>query len=189
LRGVLQRVTIHTPREAQLTRTRLALFAPAAVALAVAGCGSSSGGSTPASSGGGGAYGQPSASSTSSSTSPALISTKQSAKLGTILAFGPKQLTVYLFEGDKAGAPSCAGACASVWPPVTGTPQAQGSAMSADLATITRSDGSKQVTYKGHPLYLFIKDKDNCDAYGQGQKAFGADWYVLAPSGNKVDKS
>jgi predicted lipoprotein with Yx(FWY)xxD motif len=172
-----------------LTRTRLALFAPAAVALAVAGCGSSSSGSTPASSGGGGAYGQPSASSTSSSTSAALISTKQNSKLGTILAFGPKHLTVYVFQGDKAGASNCTGACASAWPPVTGSPQAMGGAMSADLGTITRSDGTKQVTYKGHPLYRFIKDKDNGDAYGQGAKAFGADWYALAPSGTKVDKS
>jgi predicted lipoprotein with Yx(FWY)xxD motif len=166
------------------------LFAPAVVALALAGCGSSSkSSSTPASSGGGGAYGQPSASSTSSSTSAALISTKRSSKLGTILAFGPKHLTVYLFQGDKAGASNCTGACPSVWPPVTGSPQAMGGAVSADLGTITRSDGTKQVTYKGHPLYRFIKDKDNGDAYGQGAKAFGADWYVLAPSGNKVDKS
>jgi len=61
--------------------------------------------------------------------------------------------------------------------------------MSADLGTVTRPDGTKQVTYKGHPLYRFIKDKDNGDAYGQGAKAFGSDWYALAPSGNKVDKS
>jgi predicted lipoprotein with Yx(FWY)xxD motif len=64
-----------------------------------------------------------------------------------------------------------------------------GAARSADLGAITRSDGSKQVTYKGHPLYFFVKDKDSGDAYGQGAKAFGADWYVLAPSGNKIDES
>ena len=172
--------------------SRLALIAPAVVAAAVAGCG----GSSHTSAGGGssgGAYGGPAPSSSSSSTSTsvpaALITTKHSSKLGTILAFGPKHLTVYLFEGDKAGVSNCTGACPSVWPPVVGTPQAQGAAMSADLGTITRSDGRKQVTYKGHPLYLFTKDGDSGDAYGEGAKAFGADWYTLAPSGNKVDKS
>ena len=61
--------------------------------------------------------------------------------------------------------------------------------MSAHLGTITRPDGTTQVTYKGHPLYLFVKDKDDGDAYGEAIKAFGAEWYVLAPSGNKVDVS
>ena len=168
--------------------SRLALIALPLVAVAVAGCGSSShtsagGGSS------GGAYGSSAPSSSSTSAPVALISTKHSSKLGTILAFGPKHLTVYLFEGDKAGVSNCTGACPSAWPPVIGTPQAQGAAMSADLGTITRSDGRRQVTYKGHPLYRFIKDGDSGDAYGHGAKAFGADWYALAPSGNKVDKS
>jgi predicted lipoprotein with Yx(FWY)xxD motif len=102
---------------------------------------------------------------------------------------GPKKLTVYLFEGDTGRASSCTGACATVWPAVTGQPKASGRALSADLGTITRPDGTTQVTYKGHPLYLYAKDKDDGDTYGQGLKSFGADWYVLAPSGNKVDTS
>jgi predicted lipoprotein with Yx(FWY)xxD motif len=61
--------------------------------------------------------------------------------------------------------------------------------MSGDLGTITRPDGTKQVTYKGHPLYLFIRDKDDGDAYGQGATQFGANWYSLSSSGNKVDLS
>ncbi len=113
------------------------------------------------------------------------------SKLGTILAAGPKHLTVYLFEADKGGQSACSGACAAAWPPVTtgGRPQASGSASSSHLGTITRSDGTTQVTYNGHPLYFFVKDKDDGDAYGQGEKAFGADWYVLAPSGNKIDSN
>ena len=62
-------------------------------------------------------------------------------------------------------------------------------ASASDLGTITRADGTTQVTYKGHPLYYFVKDKDDGDAYGEGSTAFGAGWYVLSPSGNKVDNS
>ncbi len=113
------------------------------------------------------------------------------AKLGTILAAGPKKLTVYMFEADKGTTSSCSGPCAKVWPPVTtsGAPTAAGSAVSADLGTTKRSDGTEQVTYKGHPLYFYDDDKDAGDAYGQGSKAFGASWYVLKPSGSKLDES
>jgi predicted lipoprotein with Yx(FWY)xxD motif len=118
------------------------------------------------------------------------VATKHN-KLGTVLAAGPKRLTVYLFEADKGAKSSCSGACAMTWPPVTtsGMPTATGKAAAADVGTITRSDGRTQVTYKGHPLYFFIKDKDSGDAYGEGAKAFGSDWYVLAPSGKKIDQS
>jgi predicted lipoprotein with Yx(FWY)xxD motif len=167
----------------------------AAVALLAAGCGSSS--NTTTTSATTAASVSTPATSTPASTSPAstttaaaLVSTKHS-KLGTVLATGPKMRTVYLFEGDKGAASACTGECAQVWPPVTttGSPKAQGSAVAADLGTITRSDGTTQVTYKGHPLYLYAKDMDTSDSYGQGIKSFGADWYMLKPSGTKLDKS
>jgi predicted lipoprotein with Yx(FWY)xxD motif len=170
-----------------------------ATALLAAGCGSSkSSSSTSAAS----AYPTETEKSTSTAatTTPAgtptsgggvTVTVKHASKLGTILAAGSKKLTVYMFEGDKGSSSSCTGACASVWPPVTSASAATaaGVAKSADLGTITRSDGTTQVTYKGHPLYFFAKDKDSGDAYGQGVKGFGADWYVLSPSGSKVDKS
>ena len=129
---------------------------------------------------------------TRSSSTHVVVTTKHNAKLGTILAAGPKRLTVYLFEADKPRVSHCTGACASVWPPVTGKPRAAGTAISADLGTITRPDGKTQVTYKGHPLYFYIKDikdGDAGDTYGEAIKAFGAEWYVLARSGKKVDLS
>jgi predicted lipoprotein with Yx(FWY)xxD motif len=167
-----------------------------ASALLAAGCGSSSKSSSVTSA----ASAYPTASQTSTSaaaaTTPAAgtgvaVIVKHASKLGTILAAGSKKLTVYMFEGDKSGSSNCSGTCASVWPPVTtsGAPTASGAASSTDLGTITRSDGTTQVTYKGHPLYFFARDKDSGDAYGQGVKGFGADWYVLSPSGSKVDKS
>jgi predicted lipoprotein with Yx(FWY)xxD motif len=61
--------------------------------------------------------------------------------------------------------------------------------VAAHLGTITRPDGAKQVTYNGHPMYFYSKDGDSGDAYGQAIKSFGASWYVIAPSGNKVDTS
>jgi predicted lipoprotein with Yx(FWY)xxD motif len=125
---------------------------------------------------------------TTSATPAALITTKQ-GKLGTILAYGPKRLTVYLFEADKGAASTCSGECASLWPAVSGHPQASGQAVASHLGTISRGDGTTQVTYNGHPLYLYAKDKDDGDAYGQGIKSFGASWYVLTPSSNKVDTS
>jgi predicted lipoprotein with Yx(FWY)xxD motif len=161
-------------------------------ALALAACGSSSSSSSSSSK----AAQRPAAASASSSTStststaaaPVVITTKHS-KLGTILAVGPTRMTVYLFEADKGPGSTCTGACAAAWPPVLGQPKATAGAVASDLGTITRSDGSKQVTYKGHPLYRFVKDKDDGDAYGQGLNAFGAGWYVLTPAGHKVDES
>jgi predicted lipoprotein with Yx(FWY)xxD motif len=185
------------------------------VALLVAGCGSStsstSAGSaaTSTSAASSSPYGETQSASTATSTtgsssSPAgrsgitsdlrsvsMLVLSKPSHVGTILAAGPKRLTVYLFEGDHGTSSACTGACAQVWPPVTttGAPTASGAAVTADLGTTTRSDGTKQVTYKGHPLYYYAKDKDNGDAYGQGVHGFGADWYVLKPSGVKVDKS
>jgi predicted lipoprotein with Yx(FWY)xxD motif len=175
-------------------RHPLALGAAATAAVVLlAGCGSSSTSSTSsaASAPSSAAHSTPAPTTTAASAASGELVVTKHGKLGTILAAGPKKLTVYLWEGDKSPASSCTGACAKAWPPVTtdGAPTAAGSAVTADLGTITRSDGSKQVTYKGHPLYFFEKDGDAGDAYGQGSKAFGADWYVLKPSGSKVDES
>ncbi|HEX4289718.1 MAG TPA: hypothetical protein VH021_12425 [Trebonia sp.] len=86
---------------------------------------------------------------------------------------------------------ACTGACAGAWPPVTttGTATASGSAKASDLGTITRSDGSKQVTYDGHPLYYFSGDSGAGTASGQGSDGFGAKWWLVAPTGSDVTAS
>lgn len=166
----------------------------AITAVLLAGCGSSKSSSSAVS-------GTTQSSSTPAATSPTpstaagvVVTTKHIGKLGTILGAGPKRLTVYLFEADKGPVSSCSSACAAVWPPVTtsGKPKAVSGALAAELGTSTRSDGTTQVTYKGHPLYYYVKDVkdgDPGDAYGEALTNFGAEWYALAPSGNKVDKS
>lgn len=189
-------------------RSPFALAAAAStVALLAAGCGSSDTSSTSSvsaakstSAASNSPYGETQSTSaattstTGSSSTPAsvgMVVVSKPSHAGTILAAGSKRLTVYLFEGDHGSTSACTGACAQVWPPVTtsGAPIASGAAVTADLGVITRSDGTKQVTYKGHPIYYYVKDKDNGDAYGQGVHGFGADWYVLKPSGVKLDKS
>jgi predicted lipoprotein with Yx(FWY)xxD motif len=104
---------------------------------------------------------------------------------------GPGKALRVLFEADHGASSACSGPCAQAWPPVVteGAPMATGSANPALLSTITRSDGSKQVTYNGHPLYFFSGDSVSGDAKGEGSKAFGGGWYVLAPSGEKIDIS
>jgi predicted lipoprotein with Yx(FWY)xxD motif len=98
---------------------------------------------------------------------------------------------VYLWVKDTGDASTCTGACAGAWPPVTatGTVTAAGSAKASDLGTITRSDGTKQVTYDGHPLYYFAGDSGPGTASGQGSDGFGAKWWLVAPSGSDVTAS
>jgi predicted lipoprotein with Yx(FWY)xxD motif len=183
-----------------MVKNSLMLSMAASALVLLAGCGSStkttssstkaaSSGAAPAAAGG--AYGHSSASTTSASATNGVLITSKHAKPGAILAAGPKKLTVYMFEGDNGSTSACSGACAAAWPPVTSTAAAKAAsgAQAADLGTTTRADGTKQVTYKGHPLYYFSKDKDDGDAYGQGVKAFGASWYVLKPNGSKIDES
>ena len=104
---------------------------------------------------------------------------------------GSNGRTLYLFDADKNGTSACSGACAAAWPPVTvtGTPQAGSGVSQALLGTITRPDGTMQLTYNGHPLYYFVGDTGAGTAHGEGSKAFGADWYVVNASGSKIDTS
>jgi predicted lipoprotein with Yx(FWY)xxD motif len=172
-------------------RRTLALGAAgAATVVLLAGCGSSSSSSSSASTAASTPTQSTAAATTTAATAPGLAVVTKHGKLGTILAAGPKHLTVYLFEADKGKTSACTGACEKAWPAVTteGKPTASGSAVTADLGTTMRSDGKEQVTYKGHPLYFYDDDKDSGDAYGQGSKAFGAGWYVLKPDGSKLDE-
>lgn len=95
---------------------------------------------------------------------------------------------IYLWVADKGSRSECTGSCAQNWPPVVtkGAPIAGSGAIAADLGTTMRSDGSEQVTYKGHPLYFFLGDQKAGETYGQGSTAFGAKWWLVAPSGSAI---
>ena len=107
--------------------------------------------------------------------------------LGSILVDSTGR-TLYLFKADVGMTSACTGACAVAWPPLlaTGTPTAGTGVTASKLATITRPGGRQQVTYNGHPVYLYFGDRKPGKTTGQGVTAFGAAWYALTPAGNQI---
>jgi predicted lipoprotein with Yx(FWY)xxD motif len=145
------------------------------VALTVAACGSGSNNNPPA------------AAVPKTSGGKAATVAVANSSLGKILVDSHGR-TLYLFEKDTGTTSTCSGDCAVDWPPVTATgkPTVGGGLSASKVATTRRSDGTSQVTYNGHPLYLFQGDKSSGDTNGQGLNAFGALWYVVSPAGDAI---
>jgi predicted lipoprotein with Yx(FWY)xxD motif len=143
-------------------------------ALAVAGCG------------GGGSSNASSAPPTTASGAAATVGVSNEG-LGNILV-NSKGRTLYLFTRDSGTMSECSGACAVNWPPLkaSGKPTIGSGANASLVSTTSRSGGGKQVTYNGHPLYLFKGDKSPGDTNGQALSAFGGNWYALTPAGDQV---
>jgi predicted lipoprotein with Yx(FWY)xxD motif len=163
-----------------MTRSKFSTFlATVAVvplaALAVAGCGSSSSD-----------VGASTAPSTSVSGRPGTVDVA-SSDLGTILV-NAQGRTLYLFQKDSGTKSECTGACAAAWPPLraTGTPTVGAGARASLVGTTQRSDGQPQVTYNGHPLYLFSGDTQAGQTAGEGSTAFGGGWYAVSSAGDQV---
>jgi predicted lipoprotein with Yx(FWY)xxD motif len=164
----------------QLRRAAVVLAGAAVaalVALAAVGCGGGDNGAAAASA----------QSTASSGQSAAVVATASEGNLGTILV-DSKGRTLYLFKKDSGTKSACSGACATAWPPLraNGKPSVAGGADASLIGTTTRSDGKPQVTYNGHPLYLYQGDEKPGDTEGQGSTAFGAAWYVLSAAGHQV---
>jgi predicted lipoprotein with Yx(FWY)xxD motif len=112
--------------------------------------------------------------------------TTHKGPLGTYLTDGQGR-TVYMFAADKSGSSTCTGQCATYWPPVTGTAaHTSGAAVASMTGTISRPDGTMQITYAGHPLYLYAGDSKAGDTKGQGSDNFGAKWWLLDPQGKPI---
>jgi predicted lipoprotein with Yx(FWY)xxD motif len=154
----------------------------AAIALIIAGCGSSS----TSSSGGSSSTATSSPAATSGSASSAVVN---STKIGgaTVLT-DAKGFTLYWFAPDTSTSSKCNGSCASFWPPVKG-PVTAGSGVTGTLGTITRSDGSAQATYNGHPLYTYVADSAPGVAKGNGISASGGVWHEVTVSGSAAPAS
>jgi predicted lipoprotein with Yx(FWY)xxD motif len=104
--------------------------------------------------------------------------------LGSVLV-DPDGKTIYVFDNDQGSTSSCEGGCASTWPAVatTGDPTAGDGVDASLLGTTDRSDGTKQVTYDGHPLYTYNADTAAGDTNGQG---VGGIWWVIGGDGQKI---
>jgi len=151
-----------------------------ALGLVLAACSSSASPSA-------GAHSTTSSSASPTSTSKATVSSTTSAKFGAMLVDSSGR-TLYLLSSDTSSTSTCTGSCASIWPPLTttGSPTAGSGVNASLLGTITRSDGSHQVTYGGHPLYTYVSDTASGQVNGQGVVAFGGTWYVVGTSGSAV---
>jgi predicted lipoprotein with Yx(FWY)xxD motif len=114
----------------------------------------------------------------------------RTTKLGKVLATRTG-MTLYLFKADKKGKSACYGQCATYWPPLLkkGALTAGTGLKAKLLGTTKRKDGTRQVTYAGHPLYRFKLDKHAGEVEGQGQDFFGGKWYVLSAAGRTVTKA
>lgn len=120
------------------------------------------------------------------SSQPASLSVA-SSRYGKIIVDSSGR-TLYLFDAERTTEPRCYGPCAAAWPPLsTTTAPVSGSDLSqALIATAPRSDGSLQVTYKGHPLYYYVGDRAPGEIKCQAVFEYGGGWYVLDAQGNKI---
>jgi predicted lipoprotein with Yx(FWY)xxD motif len=92
----------------------------------------------------------------------------------------PKGKTLYVFAPDPKGTSTCYGECAKFWPPcLVGSnahPATTIAGIPGTFGVITRTDGARQLTYDGAPLYTFAGDKKLGDMNGQGLFASGGYW-------------
>ena len=82
-------------------------------------------------------------------------------------------MTVYVFDKDAGGQPSCYAMCASMWPPYVAK---AGAKMHKGWSEVKRTDGSLQWAYGGKPLYFYASDKKKGDALGDG---LGGVWHIV----------
>jgi len=100
---------------------------------------------------------------------------------GTTVLTNAKGFTLYSFAPDTAATSKCYGSCAAYWPPVTGI-TAAGRGLPGKVTTITRTDGSHQLTYNGHPLYTYIGDSAPGQARGNNLNLNGGVWHEVPAS-------
>ena len=167
-----------------MRHTTRAMAVLAASAMVLVGCGDDDGDEA------GGTGSAASATSTSESSAPAdeAALTTAETDLGTIVV-DAAGMTVYVFDKDTPGSgeSACSGQCLVAWPPVvteSDTPAVEG--VEGEVGTITRDDGTKQVTLEGYPLYYWQDDVQSGDTTGQGVQGV---WWVVGPDGTKITET
>jgi predicted lipoprotein with Yx(FWY)xxD motif len=161
-------------------RLRLAAAAAALTALALTGC------SAPASE-------TPTPEPTTATAEPTPTPTPEAAPATLLIgdtALGPIVVdavgkTVYYFDYDSAGSgvSACDAACLAAWPAVHGTADVTVDGITAQVGSITGTDGQPQLTLNGLPLYYYVADAAPGDVTGQGSHGV---WWVVAPDGAKI---
>jgi predicted lipoprotein with Yx(FWY)xxD motif len=152
----------------------------AALALTVSACGSSGSSS--------GATSTPAAGASSASPAAGGSTVSQTTVGGQQVLTDSKGMVLYWFAIDTPTTSKCEGSCLAFWPVVPG-PVTAGSGVTGTLGTITRSDGSKQATYDGHPLYTFAGDKSPGQNKGNGVNASGGLWWEMTVNGSTPSPS
>lgn len=137
-----------------------------------------------------------SAASSNSSTFPTTAPTSHvqsslssvSSKYGKILA-SSSGYVYYMFQPDSPGKSTCYSSCEAVWPPVTtmnSNISISGGVHKSLVSVFTRTDGTKQIQYNGHPLYTYEGDTGPKLANGQGVNSYGGYWYVINTAGTPI---
>ncbi|MGH2980881.1 MAG: COG4315 family predicted lipoprotein [Solirubrobacterales bacterium] len=117
---------------------------------------------------------------------PGLTIKTAASQFGKAL-FSKGDRAIYYFDKESTSKPECYGACARAWPPVLtkGKPKAAGRVKQGLLGTRKRSNGHRQVTYDGHPLYFYVDDPEG-EVLCHNVEEFGGLWLAVKPSGKPV---
>ena len=150
----------------------------AALALALSACASSGSSSTTSTAAAGAS--SPAVSAPASSSGGTTLDVKTIG--GQQVVTNSAGLTLYWFAPDTSTTSKCTGSCATYWPPVKGPATAM-SGVTGKIGTITRSDGTTQATYDGHPLYTYAADTAPGQAKGNGLNVSGGLWHDMTVSG------
>ncbi|MEU1852493.1 SCO0930 family lipoprotein [Streptomyces sp. NPDC019990] len=135
--------------------------------------------------GGAAAQATPSPATPSTSNPAGKLSVSTAEKVGKVVT-DSLGLTLYRFDQDTEQPPksNCDGDCAKTWPPVPADDAEAGEGIDKSLlGSVTRADGTRQLTVGGWPAYRYAKDVNAGDVKGQG---VGGKWYALAPDGKKA---
>lgn len=149
----------------------------AAAALVTAACSSSSTSSS-----------SPGSTGTGTGTAASSAALKTAKVSGATVLTNAGGFTLYWFAPDTPAKSNCNGSCAQIWPPVKG-PVTGAAGAPGKIGTVTRSDGTVQASYNGHPLYTYTGDTSPGQANGNGVNLNGGVWHEVTVSGTAAPAS